>query len=332
MSKKIGLFGGTFNPIHYGHINSIDSVINKMGFDSIRVIPAYQAPGKDFIEKPTPEDRLKLVEMGLFDYKDKVQVDRSELDRQGVSYSLDTLRDIIKKEPDKNFYLIIGLDQFQNFDKWKEYSEILNLSNLVVTSRPGYNFPHEIADFPEGLKEHIQDFDSYTAVLKNEKQINFLRLTDFDMSSSDIRKKVRLNQSINKYVPIEVETYILENKLYSAEESVDYDSNDLMSEVKKFVTDFGGINPISFDMRNENQITDFNLVASSQSKRGNLMLAENVIEKVKSSLGVKPFAIDGKEDANWIVVDYGSLILHFFYETLRYEYNLEALWKDFPKI
>jgi len=332
VSEKVGVFGGTFSPIHYGHINSIVNVMKKMELDSVKVIPAYQSPGKEFIEKPSPEDRLKLVELGLSDYQDIAKVDRCELDRKGISYSVDTLRALIEKEPGTEFFLIIGLDQFKNFDRWKEFYEILNLSNLVVTSRPGYNFPFETSEFPEGLREHVVDFDGYLAVLENEKQIHFLRLKDYDMSSSDIRKKVRLNQSINKYVPIEVETYIMDNELYSFSESVDYDSEDLLREVKSQIDELGGRQPLAFDMRNDNQITDFNVVASSQSKRANLMLAENVIEKVKSALGVKPIGVDGKEESNWIVIDYGSVIIHLFYETLRHEYNLEALWSDHPKL
>ena len=332
MSEKVGVFGGTFSPIHYGHINSIVSVIKKMDLDSVKVIPSYQSPGKDFIENPSPEDRLKLVELGLSDYKDTVQVNRCELDRKGVSYSIDTLRALIQKEPETEFYLIIGLDQFKNFDRWKEFYEILSLSHLVVTSRTGYNFPFETSDFPDGLKDYIVDFDGYVTILQNGNKINFLRLKDYDMSSSDIRKKVRLNQSINKFVPIEVETYILDQEFYSFSEAVDYDSEDLLKEIKIQMDELGGHQPLAFDMRNENQITDFNIIASSQSKRTNLMLAENIIEKVKSSLGVKPLGIDGKEESNWIVIDYGSVIVHLFYETLRHEYNLEALWGDYPKL
>ena len=332
MSEKVGVFGGTFSPIHYGHINSIVNVMKKMNLDLVKVIPAYQSPGKDFIEDPSPEERLKLVKLGLSDYRDLVQVDCCELDRKGMSYSVDTLRALIEKEPKTEFYLIIGLDQFKNFDCWKEFYEILSLSHLVVTSRPGYNFPFEISDFPGGLRDYVEDFDGHVAVLQNGKKINFLRLKDYDMSSSDIRKKVRLNQSINKFVPIEVETYILEQKFYSFGKAVDYNSEDLLKEIKFQIDNLGGLKPLTFDMRNENQITDFNVVASLQSKRANQRIAENMIERVKSSLGVRPLGVDGKEEANWIVIDYGSVIVHLFYETLRYEYNLEALWSDHPKL
>lgn len=332
MSEKVGIFGGTFSPIHYGHINSITNVIKKLGLDSVRVIPAYQSPGKDFIETPNPNERLKIVELGLADYKEHVSIDACELNRAGVSYSVDTLKELIEKEPNKEFYLIIGLDQFSNFDKWKDFYQILEMANLVVTSRPGYSFPHKPEDFPEGLKEKIKDFDGYLALLENGKNINFVRLNDHDISSSDIRKKVRLQQSINKYVPIEVENYILENSFYSPEKSVDYKPEELMMSIKSCLEELGGMSPIAFDLREENQITDFNVITSSQSKRGNMKMAENLIEKIKSSLAVKPLAVDGKEEANWVVIDYGSVIVHLFYDTVRHEYNLEKLWNTYPKI
>jgi len=157
-------------------------------------------------------------------------------------------------------------------------------------------------------------------------------LTDHDISSSDIRKKVRLSQSINKFVPIEVESYILENSFYSPEKGVDYKPEELMQNIKTCLEDLGGISTISFDLREENQITDFNVITSSLSKRANMKMAENLIEKIKTSLAVKPLAVEGKEDANWVVIDYGSVIVHLFYDSVRHEYNLEKLWNDYPKV
>lgn len=331
MANRIGVFGGSFSPIHYGHINSILNVKEKMNLDCVQVIPAYQSPGKDLIESPTPIERLELVKLGLADYLGEVQVEDCELDRGGVSYSVDTLRGLSEKHSEDTFYLIIGLDQFGAFDSWKDFKEILSLSNLVVTSRPGFYFPLSVEDFPEGLKGEVEDFDGYTAVLKSGQQIHFVRLEDYDISSSDIRKKVRLNQSINKYVPLEVENFIKDKSLYTMEEGVDYDSKDLQAKIKSILDYEGGINTLSFDLREQNQITDFNIVTSSQSKKANSKLAEKLVEEIKNDLGVKPLGVDGKEDANWIVVDYGSVIVHLFYEFVRGEYNLEKLWSNYPQ-
>lgn len=332
MANKIGVFGGTFSPIHFGHINSILNVKEKMQLNEIKVIPAFQAPGKDLIEKPSAQERLELVKLGLADYLGEVSVESDEIKRGGVSYSIDTVKALKVEHPGDILYLIIGLDQFKNFDSWKDFNEILTLSNIVVTSRPGYFFPLSKDEFPEGLKDHVEDFDGYIAILKLGGQINFIRLEDHDMSSSDIRKRVRLNQSINKYVPIEVETYINNNGLYTMKEGVDYNSKDLTHKIMKVLEGHSGVNILGFDLSNQNQITDFSVVVSAQSKRANATLADQVVDIVRDDLGVKPIGIDGKDESNWIVIDYGSVMVHLFYEYLRYEYKIEELWSSYPKL
>lgn len=332
MANKIGVFGGTFSPIHFGHINSILNVKEKMELDEVKVIPAFQAPGKEPIEKPSAQERLELVKLGLADYLDEVSVESYEIERGGISYSIDTIKSLKDESPEDLFYLIIGLDQFKTFDSWKDFSEIFNLANVVVTSRPGYFFPLSVDEFPEGLKEHIDTFDGYTAMLKNGGQISFVRLDDHDMSSSDIRKRARLNQSINRYVPLEVEAYIAKNKLYTMKEGVDYNSRDLAEKIMDVLKDNSGINILGFDLSGQNQITEFPIVVSAQSKRANSTLAEQVIDAVRDDLGVKPIGVDGQEESNWIVIDYGSVMVHLFYEYLRYEYKIEEIWTDYPKL
>ena len=331
MSSKIGVFGGTFSPIHFGHINSILNVKEKMKLDEIKVIPANQAPGKTLIESPTASERLDLVNIGLNDYLGEISVESHEIDRGGVSYSVETLEELKKQNPDDIFYLIVGLDQFQNFDSWKDFERILELAHVVVTSRPGYFFPLDKSEFPKAISNKIADFDGYTAILNSGSQIFFVRLEDHDMSSSDIRKRVRLSQSINKYVPMEVEQYIVEKQLYSMKEGVDYDSKDLVDKIMKILNDEQAINVLAYDLREQNQITDFSVISSAQSKKANSSVVSKVMDKIRDELGVKPIAVDGLDDSNWIVVDYGSVMLHSFYEFVRYEYKLEELWADYPK-
>ncbi len=332
MANKIGVFGGVFSPIHFGHINSILNVKEKMKLNKIRVIPAFQSPGKEIIKKPTAEERLELVKLGLADYLDEVSVEAYEIQKGGTSYSIDTLTTLKNENPDDLFYLIIGLDQFNTFDSWKDFNKIIKLVNIIVTSRPGYFFPLSKEEFPEGLRKKVDDFDGYTAILKHGGQINFIRLKDHDMSSSDIRKKVRLNQSIHKYVPIQVETYINKKNLYTMEEGVDYDSRHLTQKIIGVLKKNGGINILGFDLSNDNQITDFSIITSTQSKRANTSLANQVIDLVRDTLGVRPMAVDGQDEANWIAIDYGSVMVHLFHEYLRYEYKIEELWSSYPKL
>ncbi len=89
---------------------------------------------------------------------------------------------------------------------------------------------------------------------------------------------------------------------------------------------------LGFDLSNDNQITDYAVVASAQSKRANSSLADKVVDTVRDELGVKPIGVDGKSESNWIVIDYGSVMIHLFYEYLRYEYKIEELWNSYPKL
>lgn len=332
MANKVGVFGGTFSPIHFGHINSILSVKEKMKLDKVRVIPANQAPGKEAVDKPTAEQRLEIVKIGLADYAEDILVDSCEIDRGGVSYSIDTIKKIISENQEDDHYLIIGLDQFKDFDSWKDVDEIFKVANIIVTSRPGYFFPLNKSEFPLGIQDEIVDFDGYVALLKSGFQIHFVRLEDFDISASDVRKRVRLKQSINKYVPLEVERYIQDEKLYTVEEGVDYDSEDLAKKIYKFLEEQGGINILGFDVRDENQITDFTIVVSAQSKKANAAQINKLTEYIREDLGIKPLAVDGQNESNWIVVDYGTVMVHSFYEYVRYDYKIEEIWSSYPHL
>lgn len=332
MASKIGVFGGTFSPLHFGHINSILTVKEKMNLDKVKVVPAFQAPGRETIEKPSAQERLELVQIGLSDYLGEITVEDCEIERGGVSYSIDTLEELVNENPEDDYYLIIGLDQFKSFDSWKDVSKIFDLAHVIVTSRPGYFFPLNKSEFPERIQDKIVDFDGYMTLLKSGKQIHFVRLEDFDISASDIRKRVRLNQSINKYVPLEVEQYINSKDLYTVTEGVDYNSKDLATRIAQVLKDQEAINVLGYDLRDQNQITDFTLIASAQSKKANASMVDKLIDEIRDSLGVKPLGVEGQGEANWIVVDYGSVMLHSFYEFVRYEYKIEEIWNTYPKL
>lgn len=125
MSKRIGVFGGTFSPFHMGHLNSLLTVAGQLELDQIRVIPTYQSPNRPRLEGPNPEERLTLVRLGVSSYSPLLVADDREVQRGGLSYTLDTIQDLRSEFKDENLFLIIGADQFEDFDHWKAYTEIL---------------------------------------------------------------------------------------------------------------------------------------------------------------------------------------------------------------
>lgn len=325
---KIGIFGGSFDPIHYGHINSMNTVREKMNLDKILVVPAAESPLKLKTQGESPEARVEMIKEGLKNEGDFFEINDLEIERGGTSYTIDTLRELQKTGGDDHYYLIIGVDQLEQFDQWKNYEEILNRVDLIVTSRPGLQFPKILRQFPAGIAPLIEDFDGQVAILKNGRSIYLVQLDDVEASSSEIRRKLRLGQPIHGLVPNDVIEYIQSEQLYASLSKRIGDFEKFTHFCAKILVDQGGILTRAFDLSKTNSPTEFGLVTSGNSVRHASSLAEKVIEETRKKFGVWPQGIEGLKEGRWVVIDYGSLIVHVFYDFVRQEYRLEELWKD----
>lgn len=325
---KIGIFGGSFNPPHMGHINSLNTVLKKAGLDRIHIIPAVQNPLKIAIEGPTPEQRLEMVKKSLEGYGHQFITDDQEIRRGGLSYTIDTIMQFRKSVKPEDLYLIMGVDNFENFNEWKNYKEILSEANLVVTTRPGYELPADRSELPSFVRDMIADFDFNFIELTTGRSIQFLTLKNLEVSSSEIRKKLRIGKPVDQFLPLGVEKYIKENKLYRP-------MGDRIGDFKKF-TQFcanhlfekKAIQVRAFDLTTIAAPSEYTLIASGTSTRHAASLAENLILSVKEEYNINPQSLEGVDEGRWVVVDYGSLIIHIFYDFVRQEYSLEKLWKE----
>lgn len=324
---RIGIFGGTFNPLHMGHINAITTVHNRLGLEKIFVVPAAQNPRKAPVEGPTDEQRLEMLRRGLAEFP-FVEIDSQELSRGGMSYTIDTLESYSKKVAPENLFLIIGLDQFEEFDKWKEYERVLTLANLVVVTRPNHSVPFSSEDLPEGLQKLVAAFDRQYIALNTDRTIEFVRLQDLDISASDVRKRLRAGLNVDRYLSIEVEEYIREQRLYAPLGPIIGDFEAFTNFCAQALFAKKAINVRGFDLRNVEGATEFTLIASGTSTRHASSLAESVVKAVKEEFGVLPQGAEGMGEGRWVVLDYGSLIVHVFYDFVRQEYRLEDLWKS----
>ncbi len=324
---RVGIYGGSFNPPHMGHVNALVTVAKKGGLDQIRVIPVATSPMKVPIEGPLAEQRLEMTRRAFESYGSQFVIDDQEIRRGGTSYTIDTILELRKTVKAEDLFLIIGADHLDSFHLWKDYKKILVEANLIVTTRPGFDIPTTEAEFPGFLNELIAAHDFNFIELKTGRSIQFLRLQDVEVSSSEIRKKIRSLRPVEKILPLAVETYIRENKLYSSirEKITDYQkftefcANVLFS--KK------GIGVKGFNLQNLAAPSEFTLIASGTSTRHAASLAENLVRAVKDEFHLHPQSVEGLDEGRWIVVDYGSLIVHLFYDFVRQEYNLEGLWR-----
>ena len=328
-TKKVGIFGGTFNPIHIGHVNSMLSVADRLGLTTVKVVPASQSPLKSDIEEPTqPEDRLQMVKLAIQEYPEVLELDDLEVRRKGLSYTIDTINSYLQFHSSEELYLIIGADQFQDFERWNRFGEILAKVNLIVTTRPGAYIPLAKEDFPESISELVAEFDGEMAVLNTGRTISIVKLEDKDISSTEIRKKIRTGKKVYEYLDANVERYISEKSLYNSVGDKISSYKELTEFAAQVFFDAKAVDVKGFDLEKADKASDFALVASGTSHRHTTSIAEGLVKKVKEEYGVFPYSIEGLKEGRWVVVDYGNLIVHVFYDYVRNEYRLEELWQE----
>ncbi len=325
---KVGIFGGSFNPPHNGHVNSLTTVQKKMGFDKIYIIPNNQNPLKIPMDGPSNEHRLEMARLAFSGYGKAFQTSDIELKRGGKSYTIDTIKELLKTYKSSDLFLIIGADNFESLSEWKDYKKILELVNIVVTTRPGYQIPETESEWPDYLSSYVAESDFGTIELKTGRSVEFLTLSDLDISSSELRKKLRLGRATEKFLPLAVESYIKTNQLYRV-------TNQKISDYKVFTQfcaqilfDKKGIAVKGYDLQKVSTTCDYSLITSGTSTRHSSSMAENLVKAVKDEFNLYPLAIEGVDEGRWVVVDYGPLIVHLFYDFVRQEYRLEDLWKD----
>ena len=198
---KIGIFGGTFNPVHLGHILAVQSVREACGLDCVLFVPAAVSPFKVGVDCASAEDRLEMVRLATGDDPAAEACD-VDIARGGVSFAIDTVREIQKANPGATLYFIVGADCASGLYHWYEAEALLEECVLTVMTRPGSQLPRDDAEWrlpppwPERLR--AQSVEGRMC----------------DISSSEIRSRVASGRSIRNLVPRAVEDYILSRGLY----------------------------------------------------------------------------------------------------------------------
>lgn len=219
MTKKgktnIGLFGGTFNPIHYGHLRVAEEIRAMVNLEEIYFIPAFIPPHKENDNLIDPDHRFKMVELAIGD-NSYFRCSDVEILRQGISYTIDTLEEFRDQYASKNLYFLVGNEIFHGIESWREYNRLFDLSNFIVYVRPGYK---KISDFiPSEIigNYKLLDEGNEMSIFTNEKSklLIILRVNSLNISSTTIRDLVKINQSVRYLVPDVVEQYIIFNNLY----------------------------------------------------------------------------------------------------------------------
>ena len=204
---SVGVFGGTFDPVHNGHLRIALDAYEALGLAQVRLIPLARAVHRDQPETPAAS-RLAMVQAALAGREDLV-VDDRELRRAGPSYTIDTLRSLRSDLPGTPLCLLLGTDAFASFTRWRDPQGILDIANLVILERPGQH-PVFDADLERLLAVRQRDrLDAQPA-----GQIVFCPVTQLDIASSDIRCRIAAGRSADFLVPPAVADFIARQRLY----------------------------------------------------------------------------------------------------------------------
>ena len=211
---RIGLLGGSFNPIHNAHLRIAAEAQSACRLDKVIFIPAADPPHKIVAGDVSFEQRADMVRMAIAS-RPSFEMSTVEKERHGKSYSIDTIRICKERYPGDELFFIIGADSFLEIGTWHRYAEIFPLCNLVVVERPGCSLEHRFEALPDAVRG-VFTFDAETGNLthRSGSSILFITGSPLELSSTEIRRRAAAGVDISNYVPPDVAAYISHQRIY----------------------------------------------------------------------------------------------------------------------
>jgi len=206
----IGVFGGTFDPVHHGHLRVALELHQQLGFDEVRFIPCRQPPHRS-MPRASDDQRLTMLQLALAGLPEFV-IDQRELQRDGPSYMVDTLASIRAEEADTPLCLIVGADAFSKLSGWHRWTHLIELAHIIVAHRPGHAFI--LGDDLLDLYQRCQVADASRLATTPAGSILRCQVTQLDISSMVIREEIVNGRSVRYLLPYDVWTYIQQQGLY----------------------------------------------------------------------------------------------------------------------
>ena len=218
--RQIGILGGSFDPVHMGHIGLAQEVYDKFNLDKILFVPVFQSPHKSTTPLASNVHRREMLRLALKENANFIISD-VELRREELSYTIDTLNYYKFKFPNSELFLIIGCDNLMGLDSWKESREIMERCHILVASRPiqeSFSPEHEVLGFFNGdspyrigkIKNVMQKFFHE----KTGSRLVVFNISPRDISSSTVRRELAQGKPAKNLLPTEVEAYIIKHQIY----------------------------------------------------------------------------------------------------------------------
>jgi len=320
MSKLIGIFGGTFDPIHQGHLASLDLLCEQIDFARVHWVLSARPPHKGQTSASI-EHRFAMLQLALAK-KTTYVADDTEIVRQAKSYTIDTIKTFERTYPNDKLCLIIGGDSLLKLHSWHRYEALLDRVSWVVMHRPGY--PLEV---PEELQSRIVATPQELAVTPGSMLL--FKQSDFNVSSTWLRAELAKPEGhqaalVKQFMPSAVINYIRKQQLYKIETM---NPEQVKDQVVDALENIKAQNVKVIDIADISDFADYMVVASGTSDTHVKALAREASDSLRAQ-GVKPLNEDGADVGEWVLVDFGDVVLHVMRPEVREYYDLEKLWDE----
>lgn len=209
-NQAIGILGGTFDPIHHGHLRMGLELYETLHLSKVHVIPCYEPPHRS-VPIASAEQRMAMVEAAV-EGEAAFFADAREIRRKGVSYTIDTLVELHQEMPNNPLCLLVGIDAFLGFTTWHHWEEILKYAHIIVAHRPQYTLP-KTGLIAEIVQSHLQQ---ESAFIDDEPAggIFTIPITSLEISATDIRNQISMGKNPRYLLPNKVYDYILQHTIY----------------------------------------------------------------------------------------------------------------------
>jgi len=206
--KRIGLFGGTFDPVHFGHLRPAVELAEHYALDVLYLLPNHR-PGHRGPTVATTEQRIAMLELAV-QHVDCLEIDAREAQRDVPTFTIDTLEQLTLEKPNTTFLFFMGMDSFSAFDSWKRWQDLLKLCNLVVVDRPDA----PMSEFASELMKSQGNLVGTQIKSGSRGVIERVSVTQLQISATDLRRRAKEGLSLRFLVPEVTREYIVEHKLY----------------------------------------------------------------------------------------------------------------------
>ncbi|NND81161.1 MAG: nicotinate-nucleotide adenylyltransferase [Gammaproteobacteria bacterium] len=319
----IGIFGGTFDPIHRGHTGAVSELCRAFSLQSVHWVLSARPPHKGEIGANI-EQRLAMLRIALQSTPEFV-VDEREVSRPQKSYTYDTVQEFRKEFSGQTLGLIIGTDSLLQFHKWYRYKELIEQVHLLILRRPGYDatVPLEFADRLVSTAAELTQYQAGKIALYED--------SEFDISSSAIRELLAVanrdattKAQLEELLEPQILAYIEQHQLY---ENKYMNPTELKEQVVSALEDIKGQDIKVLDIAEISDFADFMVVVSGTSDTHVRALAREASDRLRKQ-GVNPLNEDGADLGEWVLVDFGDVVLHVMRPEVRDYYDLEKLWDE----